>query len=117
MMKADLDSETGILTFNHVGGVMAFDVKGVPAGASSFSFKTSKKISGLFQVKDDKISVGSYVNAAAKELGGSIKVTGYVRYDKGKGRRKEVGLISLTVINFRAFRRSKSCKVLLYCDS
>lgn len=57
VMKADLDSETGILTFNHVGGVMAFDVKGVPAGASSFSFKTSKKISGLFQVLDDKISV------------------------------------------------------------
>ena len=57
VMKADLDSETEIVTFNHVGGVMAFDVKGVPAGASSFSFKTSKKISGLFQVKDDKISV------------------------------------------------------------
>ena len=57
VMKADLDSETGILTFNHVGGVMAFDVKGVPAGASSFSFKTSKKISGLFQVQDDEISV------------------------------------------------------------
>ena len=57
VMKAYLDSETEILTFNHVGGVMAFDVKGVPAGASSFSFKTSKKISGLFQVRDDKISV------------------------------------------------------------
>ena len=56
-MKAELDSETGILTFNHVGGVMAFDVKGVPAGASSFTFKTSKKVSGLFQVKDDKISL------------------------------------------------------------
>lgn len=57
VMKADLDSETQILTFNHVGGVMAFDVKGVPAGVSSFSFKTSKKVSGLFQVKDDKISL------------------------------------------------------------
>ena len=57
VMKADLDSETEIVTFNHVGGVMAFDVKGVPAGASSFSFKTSKKVSGLFKVQDEKISV------------------------------------------------------------
>ena len=57
VMKADLDSETEILTFNHVGGVMAFDVRGVPAGASSFTFKTSKKVFGLFQVKDDKISL------------------------------------------------------------
>ena len=58
VMKADLDSETEILTFNHVGGVMAFDVKGVPAGSSSFTFKTSRKISGHFKVEEDKISLG-----------------------------------------------------------
>lgn len=57
VMKADIDSETEILTFSHVGGVMAFDVKGVPAGASSFTFTTSRKVSGHFQVKDDKISL------------------------------------------------------------
>ena len=39
-------------------------------------------------IKDDKISVGAYVNAAAKELGGSIKVVGYNLYEKGEGLEK-----------------------------
>ena len=36
-------------------------------------------------VKDDSMSVAKYVASVAKELGGNIKVTGYVRYDKGEG--------------------------------
>ena len=36
-------------------------------------------------VKDDSMTVAKYVASVAKELGGSIKVTGYVRYDKGAG--------------------------------
>ena len=36
-------------------------------------------------VKDDSMSVAKYVASVAKELGGSIKVTGYVRFDKGEG--------------------------------
>ena len=36
-------------------------------------------------VKDDSLTVAKYVAAVAKELGGSIKVTGFVRYDKGEG--------------------------------
>ena len=39
-------------------------------------------------VKDDSMSVEKYVASVAKELGGSIKVTGYVRYDKGEGLEK-----------------------------
>ena len=39
-------------------------------------------------VKDDSMSVAKYVDSVAKELGGSIKVTGYVRYDKGEGIQK-----------------------------
>ncbi len=39
-------------------------------------------------IKDDKISVGAYVNAAAKELGGSIKVVDYKLYEKGEGLEK-----------------------------
>ncbi len=39
-------------------------------------------------IKDDKISVGAYVNASAKELGGSIKVVGYNLYEKGEGLEK-----------------------------
>ena len=36
-------------------------------------------------VKDDSLTVGKYVAASAKELGGNIKVTGFVRFDKGEG--------------------------------
>ena len=34
------------------------------------------------------MSVSKYVESVAKELGGSIKVTGYVRFDKGAGLEK-----------------------------
>ena len=36
-------------------------------------------------VKDDSMTVSKYVASVAKELGGSIKVTRYVRFDKGAG--------------------------------
>ncbi len=39
-------------------------------------------------VKDDSMSVAKYVASVAKELGGSIKIVGYVRYDKGEGIQK-----------------------------
>ena len=39
-------------------------------------------------VKDDSMTVTKYTDATAKELGGSIKITGYVRYDKGEGIQK-----------------------------
>jgi len=39
-------------------------------------------------VKDDSMTVEKYVASVAKELGGFIKVTGYVRYDKGEGLEK-----------------------------
>ena len=39
-------------------------------------------------VKDDSMSVSKYVASVAKALGGSIKVTGYVRFDKGEGLEK-----------------------------
>ena len=39
-------------------------------------------------VKDDSMTVEKYVQSVAKALGGSIKVTGYVRYDKGEGLEK-----------------------------
>ena len=39
-------------------------------------------------VKDDSMSVSKYVASVAKELGGAIKVTGYVRFDKGEGLQK-----------------------------
>ena len=39
-------------------------------------------------VKDDSLTVGKYVAATAKELGGAIKVVSFVRYDKGEGIQK-----------------------------
>ena len=36
-------------------------------------------------VKDDSMTVAKYVEATAKAFGGSIKVTGCIRFDKGEG--------------------------------
>ena len=41
-----------------------------------------------FYVKDDSMTVAKYVASVAKELGGSIAVVGYVRFDKGEGLEK-----------------------------
>ncbi|MBC8584288.1 translation elongation factor Ts [Youxingia wuxianensis] len=40
-------------------------------------------------IKDGEISVAKYTENTAKELGGSIKVTGFVRYEKGEGLEKK----------------------------
>lgn len=39
-------------------------------------------------VKDDSLKVNAYVEAEAKALGGAIKVTKFVRYEKGEGLQK-----------------------------
>ncbi|MBQ9429149.1 MAG: elongation factor Ts [Clostridia bacterium] len=39
-------------------------------------------------VKDDTLTVQKYVDACAKELGGKIAVTGFVRFEKGEGIQK-----------------------------
>ena len=39
-------------------------------------------------VKDDSMKVKAYVDATAKEFGGSIKVLGFTRYEKGEGIQK-----------------------------
>lgn len=40
-------------------------------------------------VKDDKVSVGKYVENAAKELGGKISVVEFVRFERGEGVEKK----------------------------
>ena len=40
-------------------------------------------------IKDGDLSVTQYTEKVAKELGGSIKVTGFVRYEKGEGLEKK----------------------------
>jgi elongation factor Ts len=39
-------------------------------------------------VKDGSVSVGQYVASKAKELGGTIIIADYVRYEKGEGLEK-----------------------------
>ena len=39
-------------------------------------------------VKEDSMSVQKYVDACAKEFGGNITVTGFIRYEKGEGIQK-----------------------------
>ncbi|MGN0453263.1 MAG: translation elongation factor Ts [Ruminococcus sp.] len=36
-------------------------------------------------VKDNSMTIQQYTDAKAKEMGGSIKITGFVRYEKGEG--------------------------------
>ena len=40
-------------------------------------------------VKDDKMTVGKYVESVAKELGTTITVADYVRYERGEGIQKK----------------------------
>ena len=39
-------------------------------------------------VKDDSLTVAKYVEQTAKQFGGSIKVTGFTRFEKGEGLQK-----------------------------
>lgn len=50
-------------------------------------------------VKDDKMSVQKYVDAAAKELGGKIAITEYVRYERGEGIEKKADDFAAEVEN------------------
>ena len=39
-------------------------------------------------VKDNSMTVGKYTESVAKKLGGSIKITKFVRFEKGEGLEK-----------------------------
>lgn len=53
IIAARISDPSEVVTFNHLGGVFAFDVTGMPAGASSFSFSTSRIIKGTFPVSEN----------------------------------------------------------------
>jgi elongation factor Ts len=40
-------------------------------------------------VKDDKLSVGEYVKATAKELGGNIEIVDFCMFERGEGLQKK----------------------------
>ena len=50
-------------------------------------------------VKDDKLSVKGYVDAEAKKLGGTIKVTDVIRYERGEGIEKKEDNLADEVAN------------------
>jgi elongation factor Ts len=50
-------------------------------------------------VKDDSLTVQKYVDSVAKELGGSINVVQYVRYEKGEGIQKKEDDFAAEVAN------------------
>ena len=43
------------------------------------------KVSNRGSIKDGDISVAQYAEKTAKELGGKVVVTGFVRFEKGEG--------------------------------
>ncbi len=51
-------------------------------------YETNCLVDQLY-IKDDSMTVAKYVASVAKELGGSIKILGYVRFDKGEGIQKK----------------------------
>lgn len=50
-------------------------------------YETNCLVEQLY-VKDDSMTVGKYTEATAKELGGSIKIDSFYRYEKGEGLQK-----------------------------
>ena len=50
-------------------------------------------------VKNNDLTISKYVDSVAKELGGSIAITGFVRYEKGEGIEKRVDDFAAEVAN------------------
>ena len=59
-------------------------IEGIVRGKMGKFYETNCLVEQPY-VKDDSLTVGKYVAASAKEMGGSIKVVSFVRYDKGAG--------------------------------
>ncbi len=55
-VAANTESSAPNLSFKHVGGVLCFTVKNVPASASQFIFTANMSVTGNFAVTDGKIT-------------------------------------------------------------
>ena len=89
IMLASVQSGNSNLTFNHLGGLMRFNIKNVPAGANKFVFTASdKKITGDFLVDNNIITAESNngnntVTINFKALSSSKDMTFYIPLPTG----------------------------------
>ena len=91
--QSALDEETEILKKQmeqdpKFAGKPANVLEGIIRGKLGKYYETNCLLEQAY-VKDDSMSVGKYVAATAKELGGEIAVISCVRYDKGEGIEKK----------------------------
>lgn len=83
-----LEEEKKILTAQAINeGKPANIAEKIVAGRMSKFYKEMCLVEQDF-VKDSELTVGKYTDKTAKELGGSIKITQFVRYEKGEGLQK-----------------------------
>ena len=87
--QSAIDEEMEILTKQmeqdpKFEGKPAKVIEGIVRGKMGKFYETNCLVEQPY-VKDDSMTVGKYVAASAKEMGGSIKVVSFVRYDKGAG--------------------------------
>ena len=89
IMLASVQQGNSNLTFKHLGGLMRFNIKNVPAGANKFVFTASdKRITGAFPVEDDIITAeynngNNTVTINFKALNSSKDMTFYIPLPTG----------------------------------
>lgn len=89
IMLASVQQGNSNLTFKHLGGLMRFNIKNVPAGANKFVFTASdKRITGAFPVEDDIITAeynngNNTVTINFKALSSSKDMTFYIPLPTG----------------------------------
>ena len=89
IMLASVQQGNSNLTFKHLGGLMRFNIKNVPAGANKFVFTASdKRITGAFPVEDDIITAeynngNNTVTINFKALSSSKDITFYIPLPTG----------------------------------
>lgn len=91
--QSALDEEKEIITKQmeqdpKFAGKPAKVIEGIVMGKLGKYYETNCLLEQAY-VKDDSLTVGKYVAATAKELGGNIQVVSCIRYDKGEGIEKK----------------------------
>ncbi len=95
------ESEVPEAEINEEKGILIQQAKNDPKNASKPDAILEKMVGGRMgkfyervclvkqpYVKDDKMNVGQYTEATAKELGGAIKIVSFIIYEKGEGLQK-----------------------------